>query len=663
MSGIAGIIHFDGAPVTPGLVETMTGAMAHRGPDGIDHWAHGSIALGQCMLRTTPESLEERQPLANEDASLVLVMDGRVDNWEELRRELMARGAVLRTRADAELVLRAYEAWGRACLAHVDGDFALVIWDARLRAAFCARDRVGSKPFHYHWDGRTFAFASELHAILALPWVREDLNEGLVAEFLAYDWRARDETFWLGVKRLVAAHGMLVDARGPRPGQYWEPDLEATLPCTSDDEFADHYRALFADVVRRMSRSIRPLACEVSGGLDSSAIFAVAEDLRRQDRLLAPRLDGYTLAFIGDPDANDLDYARAVGKHLGTAIHEVAPTRMPLSWYRDWAQRYREFPSYPNGVMGLDIRKDARRRGSRALLVGVGGDEWLGGSRSYYAEALAARKWGALFAHSAADRHAAGLRTTLWWAFRHGCYPLLPDGFRRIVRRAARSRIGEFDTSAWLKPAMRELFQTRPRASTGRVAGRSVRIGQKEQRLTLHCAYATLARELEERMAASTGIELRRPYFDARLVQFAFSTSPRLRLRGHADKYLHRRAMQGLLPDAVLQRKQRAEFSVTFRWYAPELQETLTRGIGGRSEDWVDRVLAMRLHDRSRVDRKSSVPHWMLWTLFGCEALALRPNDASACSPGTSGQKGPPPSAPASIRQAASADGQRPAVV
>ena len=127
MSGIAGIIRFDGTPVAPGLVEKMTAALAYRGPDGIHHWARGSVALGQCMLRTTPESLEETQPLANEDASLVLVMDGRVDNWEELRRELLARGARLRSRADAELVLRAYETWGRECLAHIDGDIALVI--------------------------------------------------------------------------------------------------------------------------------------------------------------------------------------------------------------------------------------------------------------------------------------------------------------------------------------------------------------------------------------------------------------------------------------------------------------------------------------------------------------------------------------------------------
>jgi len=129
MSGIAGIICFDGAPVEVGLVEKMTASMPYRGPDGIYHWVKGSVALGQCMLYTTPESLEEIQPLTNEDESLVLVMDGRVDNWEELRKELLGRGVVLRNISDAELVMRSYETWGEDCLTHIDGDFALVICD------------------------------------------------------------------------------------------------------------------------------------------------------------------------------------------------------------------------------------------------------------------------------------------------------------------------------------------------------------------------------------------------------------------------------------------------------------------------------------------------------------------------------------------------------
>ncbi len=287
MSGIAGIIHFDGKPVKPGLIEKMTSAMAHRGPDGIHHWVKGSVAVGQCMLRTTPESLEETQPLTNEDGSLVLVMDGRVDNWEELRAELLSQGARLRTRADAELVLRSYEAWGRDCVERLDGNFALVIWDAKKRQAFCARDHIGYKPFYYQLQGETFVFASELQPLLKLPWVSEEINEGMVAEYLANEWHSRDETFWKGVNRLVAAHCMTIGRKGVCSEQYWAPNPYWDLPCSSEEDYTEYYRELFFDVVRRMSRSQAPLACEASGGLDSSAILSVAENLRRRRRLLA----------------------------------------------------------------------------------------------------------------------------------------------------------------------------------------------------------------------------------------------------------------------------------------------------------------------------------------------------------------------------------------
>ncbi|HKN10304.1 MAG TPA: asparagine synthase-related protein, partial [Pseudomonadota bacterium] len=137
----------------------------------------------------------------------------------------------------------------------------------------------------------------------------------MLAEFLGNEWYTRDETFWQGVSRLVAAHRMIVDGRGPRIESYWEPDLEATVPCASDEEYVEYYRALVTDSVRRMSRSAQPLACEVSGGLDSSAIFALAEHLRRRKALLAPAVEGYTLAFRDDSDANEVEYARAVGAH------------------------------------------------------------------------------------------------------------------------------------------------------------------------------------------------------------------------------------------------------------------------------------------------------------------------------------------------------------
>ncbi len=247
MSGIAGIVNFDGAPLELGRIEVMTSAMSYRGPDGIAHWNGSDAALGHCMLHATPESLQERQPATSEDGSLVMVMDGRLDNWLELRRDLLSRGAALRNHSDVELVLRAYQLWGQGCLSGIEGDFAFAIWNTRDRVLFYARDPMGIKPFNYYWTGRSLVFASDVHAILALPGIPQILNQGVLAEYLACEWYSRDETFWQGILRLIAAHSMTVDTFGPKICQYWTPELFTTLNYRRDEEYVEHYLEFFTE--------------------------------------------------------------------------------------------------------------------------------------------------------------------------------------------------------------------------------------------------------------------------------------------------------------------------------------------------------------------------------------------------------------------------------
>ncbi len=623
MSGIAGIIHFDGKPVEPGLIEKMTSAMAYRGPDGINHWVKGSVALGQCMLRTTPESLEEHQPLTNEDESLVLVMDGRVDNWEELRRELLGRGAVLRNRADAELVLRSYEIWGRDCLAHIDGDFALVIWDVQRQEAFCARDRMGHKPFNYHWDGKNFVFASELHTILALPWVPEIVNEGMLAEFLADKWYSRNETLWSGILRLMAAHWMVAGSLGPQLEQYWEPNLWATLPFRKDQEYIEHYRELLFDSVRRLSRSHRPVAIDVSGGLDSSAVFCVAEHLRRADKLPAPAIEGYTLAFTeADGEANELAYARVVGEHLGIRIHEIPPSRKHLSWFAKRARADRDFPGFPTGAMCEGIQQHAVAQGSRVTLSGIGGDQWLEGSRAYYAEELVQRHWRTLYDCFKADAVAFSIRQATIWLIRHGCFPLLPSGLQEILRLLVRRMRGNSvsrDTCYWLSPQMREALSLRRSRALPTYSRRVRKVGQKELLETLHHAYMDHVMEWTECLGSHSGIELRHPLNDPQLVQYAFSTPTRLRLCGDRTKYIHVQALQNLMSRISLERKSKADFSIVFREHLDRMQARLTKTLPCERTAWVNSDGMGRLFQTYRDNPQLGWPLWILWSIHGCD--------------------------------------------
>ncbi len=273
MSGIAGIIHFDGAPIEPGLIEKMTASMSHRGPDGTHFWKADSVAFGHCMLQTTTESLEEVQPWLSEDGRYVLVMDGRLDNWEELRHRLELQGCRLRNRSDAELVMQAFQFWGIQCLKHIEGDFAFIIWDNAEKKIHCVRDRMGAKPFHYHWNGKTLSFASELRALFQLPWIGKICNEDMLVDYFMAQWCTKDETLWKDIYRLPQAHRLEIDQDDFKLNQYWQPELNEPLNFSRDEEYVECYRSLFIEAVRRSSRSHQTVAYEVSGGLDSSAHF------------------------------------------------------------------------------------------------------------------------------------------------------------------------------------------------------------------------------------------------------------------------------------------------------------------------------------------------------------------------------------------------------
>jgi asparagine synthase (glutamine-hydrolysing) len=488
----------------------------------------------------------------------------------------------LRDETDAELVLRAYEQWRADCVLHMEGEFALVLWDARSRSAFCARDRMGIRPFHYHWDGTTLTFASDVHAVLALPWVRQELNAGMVAEALAVDHLSLSETFWKGVLRLPAATSITVSAKGPRERLYWEPDRELQLPCRSDDDYVQYYRELLHKVVQEQSRSHKPLACEVSGGLDSSALFAVGHALLREDELAAPALHGFAMGF-SDALADESGYRTALSDHLGESIREVAPGRYPVSWYQQYGATYRDFAGYPNWTMLRPLYAAACAQGCRVILSGTGGDEWL----------CAVDDW-----------RSTGLLRSLTWE-------VLPEQWKQWVRY----RRGLPVPSAWLS---REFTRSLDRRRHCVESGGGMR---SMQLALLRDAFGQFGRELAERQAAMCGIERRQPFWDRRIVEAAFATPDRLRAGKGEDKWLHRRAMEGLLPRAILERSDKAHFVIMAKQQRRELTEALQITLARRTS-W---VRAERVRSPSEYIGSGALADFGQWALLMADALEPRP--------------------------------------
>src|SRR5271166_2728951 len=279
VSGIAGIVHLDGSPINACILQRMTDAIARRGPNRSGTWVNGSAGLGHRMLCTTPEALGERQPLCDERGQVCLVLDGRVDNREELGKALETKGARLRDRTDAEIVLKSYLYWGEDAPVRILGDFAFAIWDARHNALFCARDVFGIRPFNYYCGGDFVVIASELHQLFGDLRVKRIANEGMVAEYLSAQITHCEETLWEGILRLPAAHLMWVRSGSIAKRRYWDFDFAKEIRYKDDEAYAGHFLDLFREAIRCRLRSCGPIGSYLSGGLDSSSVCVVANEL------------------------------------------------------------------------------------------------------------------------------------------------------------------------------------------------------------------------------------------------------------------------------------------------------------------------------------------------------------------------------------------------
>ena len=585
MSGIAGCLRFDGGPPETVAVRTMADMMQHRGPDGITVWSDANVSLAQLMLRTTAETTSADLPLHCPDRSLSLVMDGRVDNWEDLRRQLTQMGVHLRSQSDAELVLSAFSCWGPACLSRIEGDFAFVLWDARARQAFCARDRMGQKPFYYHWDGRRFVFASELRPVFDALSETPGMNEGIVAEMLDNSWISRDETMWHGILRLAPGHAMTVDANGVQRTRYWQPETVPLLRHKSDADYAAHYRDTMMDVVRRVSRSHLPVGYDVSGGLDSSSIFAAADALTTTSRLPAPDILGFTMLFDVETDAYELDYAHAVGAHRRRSITEIPPTLAPLYWYLEESAHRMTIANMPNVLMHQGTYRGLQKRGGRAYLSGLGGDQWLAFGDAALAEAFQLGSWSMARDVLRSDLAEFGVWNSVWRTLRHGAYPLLPEAVRAHARRISPVRPEGHEPETWLSDRLQDILsERRDRAQNAwRNKTKGLRVGLRQRLMAVESAYLQFGCELLDVTGQQAGVEIRSPFLNQTFLEFCLSLPLTQLRRGDTDRYIHRQAMVDLLPTKVLERTDKAEFSAA----SAPVRDELVALSAPKTSDWV----------------------------------------------------------------------------
>lgn len=381
MCGITGLIHLDGAPVSPAVLQKMTDAIAHRGPDGEGHWIEGNIGIGHRRLAIIDLSPAGHQPMLSADHRYVLSYNGEVYNFRELRSELEAKGYWFRSKTDSEVVLHALAEWGVDALDRFNGMFALALWDRRTHRLLLARDRYGIKPLYYSQHGNTFAFGSEQKAILAIPGFERRLDKSALLEYFTFQNIFTDRTLLEGVKLLPAGHRASIDPKQKQPRlqqtQYWDFDFREPTEQATDEEYREELDRLFQQAVNRQLVTDVELGSYLSGGMDSGSITAIAAKSY-------PYMKTFTCGFdLSSASGIELSFderakAEAMSYHFKTEHYEMVLKAGDMERVLPKLAFHLEEPrvgqSYPNYYAAQLASKFVK-----VVLSGAGGDELFGG--------------------------------------------------------------------------------------------------------------------------------------------------------------------------------------------------------------------------------------------------------------------------------------------
>jgi asparagine synthase (glutamine-hydrolysing) len=576
MCGIAGYCGAFG----PDLLTGMSRAIAHRGPDadGAFQDADAGIGLAHRRLAIIDLSSAGYQPMHDDAGGVVLVYNGEIYNFRELRDELVADGFRFRGHSDTEVLLNLYLRDGPDLLQRLNGIFAFAIWDTRTRRLFLARDQLGVKPLYHTTTPRGFLFASEIKALLREPSVSRSLDPATVARHLTFLWSPAPGTMLAGVEKLEPGTAMLVaDGRIQRRWRFYDLPFGREKPATTVEAACAGVRTHIERAVQRQMVADVPVGAFLSGGLDSSAVVASAR------KFTDDRLQCFTIAFedsgamAEEGMAEDLPYAERVATHLDVDLHRIKVGPDMIDRLEEMIFFLDEPQADPAPLNAWFISMLARENGIKVMLSGAGGDDIFTGYRRHYA-LQQERLW---------DWLPRPVRSVI--ADASGLLPTGSVPLRRLRKGFANAgvdsdgRIAGYFT--WIDPALAfDLLDPDFRAGLGAqsvmaplrsaVDALPKEASRLDRMLTLECRYFLADHNLNytDRMSMAHGVEVRVPMLDPELVAFAAGLPDDLKQRGRTGKWIFKKAMEGVLPDEVIYRPKTGFGAPLRRWLRQELR-------------------------------------------------------------------------------------------
>lgn len=615
MCGICGIYQYDGRHFDEKALGRMSELLQHRGPDGGGVWGAGKIGLGHRRLSII-DTQGGAQPIGNETGEIQVCVNGEIYNHDELRRDLLQKGHVFKSRSDSEVIVHLYEEKGTRFLDGLNGMFAIALWDAKKDLLLLARDRLGIKPLIYHVGGGRLVFASELRALLAHPEVPRELDPQALHLYFNHEFLPAQRPLFKGVQKLKPAEVLVLKGDGePKLERYWEPAFRPKLTLTPM-EATQRFRELLAASVKKQLMSDVPLGAFLSGGIDSSSIVA----------LMAAHQPGKVKTFslgFDEKSYSELGYARLVAERFGTEHHEevLRPDALQVV---DVVLNHLDEPFADIAAIPTYLVSSFARKHVTVCLSGDGGDELLAGYDRHLASQISER----FYRHLPGT--VRGVVEPLAARIAGGCGKKnAADMLRRFVEGAAKDRSGlQMRWQSFMSPELASGLYTGEMqqqtagmdafdAVTGILSGsRSTGLDQElelEQRLYLPDDILMKT----DWMSMAVSLEVRVPFLDHELVDFVNRLPEGMKRRWNRGKLLLHDAMRAELPAAILRRRKQGFGMPLKGWLRNALYERVDAAFsqsGGVLDRFLDRRGARNLLAAHR-KRQRDYTH-QIWAAF-----------------------------------------------
>ena len=557
----------------------MLDTIRHRGPDDEGMYISKNIGLGHRRLSIIDLSTGH-QPLSNEDGSLWIVFNGEVYNYQELRKELIAQGHSFKTHSDTEVIVHLFEEYGESCIEKLRGMFAFALWDDKMKLLLLARDRVGIKPLYYMLSSESIIFASEIKAILRDSSANGELDLGMIDRFLSFYYLPGEETMFRGIKKLLPGHYLICSGNRIEIRQYW--DLHFSESSISLREAKERFLEIIEESLKLHMVSDVPVGFLLSGGVDSSAMlsFAVGKN--------SFPLSSYTLGFSEAVEADERPFARLAAERCGSEHHEMTITAKE---FMDFMPRYvwhmEEPVCEPQAVALYYVSKMARNY-VKVLISGEGGDEAFAGYSIYrnilwlerLKRTLGPLKQGLRSVLLSANRLLKSRKVTKY-------APLLDRPFESYYFSRISNPFTYFNhrfQEVYSKDFLQHIDKERSLAAIKNY----LRNGNQGNLLN-YMLYIDTKTSLPDdlllkadKMTMANSLELRVPFLDHKLLEFAASLPPHFKVKGFVTKYLAKKSLKERLPKEILKRRKVGFPVPNNKWLRMEL------------DSWVKEVLLDR---------------------------------------------------------------------